>query len=659
MDSVISTPALCAALRFSLKATWQSRPGREALSISDGDGGPPQGTSPGLRKLIEGILFSRRFVLSYHAIVVGLLVVFTIVHWGEQLRRWRNRSRTGNLIAKSGHGEPELPPTRSPSPKKHGNELSSETETTSSSSSSTLHGTGSPARHTKVDDDATEETGLLSKRGVWESKSRYAVLSQIRAWLVYQPPPIPVINKTLPSNGTTLAVLGFASLNLFYILYRVPFSIPMAFIFADRTSIMFVANLPLLYLFAAKNQPIKRLTGYSYESLNIVHRRLGEFMCLLALLHSAGMVVVWYTLLRPTGFTFARFLLTKIIILGIGAFLAYELLYFTSLGSFRQRWYELFLGLHIFLHVVALIFVWFHHANSRVYVGLALAIFLVDRIAYRMVLKVKTLRANIKILEDEDTVALSMVVPISGRRGLGAVLGSSIANGWKPTEHVFITVPSLARKHIFQAHPFTIASPAPSTADSEAFIDLIVRAQDGFSADLMDYARSHKSVAVRIDGPYGSQSAIELLRESDLAVVIAGGSGIAVAWPIVWSLSEAPGTDDVEYHPRGLPHKILLIWVVHKRSHRSWIRQDSLVQLQARGVEVMLPEPTEERGRPDIGSLIEQRVEAHHVLEHGRHEKIGVVCSGPDSMNRAVRNACSSMIARDRDVCVEIEKFGW
>jgi hypothetical protein len=45
-------------------------------------------------------------------------------------------------------------------------------------------------------------------------------------------------------------------------------------VFADRCGLVF-ANLPLLYLLAAKTQLHRLLTGYSYESLNIVHRRLG------------------------------------------------------------------------------------------------------------------------------------------------------------------------------------------------------------------------------------------------------------------------------------------------------------------------------------------------------------------------------------------------
>jgi hypothetical protein len=139
-------------------------------------------------------------------------------------------------------------------------------------------------------------------------------------------------------------------------------------------------NLPLLYICSAKTQPLKFLTGYSYESLNIFHRRLGEIMCFEALLHTLGMAGVWYTLLRPTGLTFSRFIFNKTVLTGIGAFLAYELLYLTARPYFRHLWYELFLGLHVFLQAGALIFLFFHHSESRLYVVIAMAIFIIDRV---------------------------------------------------------------------------------------------------------------------------------------------------------------------------------------------------------------------------------------------------------------------------------------
>ncbi|KAL8763434.1 MAG: hypothetical protein Q9184_000742 [Pyrenodesmia sp. 2 TL-2023] len=483
---------------------------------------------------------------------------------------------------------------------------------------------------------------------------------QIRAFLVYQPRPIPFINRTLPSNGATLAVLAFVGVQVFYVFYKMPLSVPMIFVFADRTSLLFVANLPLLYLFAAKNQPIKLLTGYSYESLNILHRRLGEIMCLLALLHSAGMIGVWYTLLRPTGFSLVKFLLSKIILLGIGAFIAYELIYFTSFGSFRQRWYELFLALHVLLQVVALVLVWFHHHNSRPYVGAALAIFLIDRLLYRMAFKSHASQAFLEVCRDGRTVIVRTRIVLAQKWRIPSyIIGAGITSGWKATEHVFLTIPALSRKHIIQAHPFTIASRAPHYGDSEGELKLIIRAQDGFSNDLLKYAKGHTSVKVRLDGLYGSQSALNLLRHSDLSIIVAGGSGIAVALPLVWALQASRSLDLEQTTKEGFASRIALIWVTRQESHASWAEPTELRNLQEHGVEIIMPPPTATYGHPNVPMLVTSWISAHDDTLFNGQAKIGVVCSGPDGMNRVVRNTCSSLLAHGRNVDIEVEKFGW
>ena len=110
------------------------------------------------------------------------------------------------------------------------------------------------------------------------------------------------------------------------------------------------------------------------------YRRLGEWLCLLALLHTAGMMTVWYTLLRPLGWTLGYFFTRKVILLGLIAFICYELLYATSLACVRRRMYEFFIATHVILQFVALALVWFHHPRSRAYVGTALAVVLLDRL---------------------------------------------------------------------------------------------------------------------------------------------------------------------------------------------------------------------------------------------------------------------------------------
>ena len=648
MDPVAVPSKIQALVRYAFRAS-------APFHSTDKDGFAPEGDKR-FKKLIEGIQYSQKFIISYQLVLVGLLFLFTVIHWGSRLRAWRGRRNTIN-----GRYEIEKPTVGKTAESKGALVIESTSVGSSSSSSTLQEDFGSQSQD--PESPLNEQSLLLPKgldRKALPQRWARVFLNKTRACLAYQPRPIPIVNKTLPSNGTTVMVLAFVGLQIFYTFFNISLSLSMLFVFADRTSLVFVANLPLLYLFAAKNQPIKFLTGYSYESLNLFHRRLGEVMCLLALLHSAGMIGVWYTVLQPAGITLIKFLLIKMILLGIGAFVAYESLYLTSLGSFRQRWYELFLGVHVVLQVAALVLVWFHHRRSRWYVGVALAIFLIDRLIYRFSVKTTTVPASLKVHEDRRTVFLRAPVFIQEKhRWVNSMFGAGITSGWKATEHVFLTVPSLARKHIVQAHPFTIASKAPTADEREASLELIIRAQNGFSGDLVRYAESRSSVTIRLDGPYGSQTAVELLQDSEYAVIVAGGSGIAVAWPLVWAVIDKAATLDAE-NLISLTNKkkILFVWIIRDRSHISWLGEEKLEELRARGVTLKVPAPTSEHGHPDIANIIGEWIDDIDDQTSSRGT-IGVVASGPDSMNRAVRNLCSSLLWGGRDVTVEVEKFGW
>ena len=633
------------ALRFSLKANVYS-------SSTNGDRGPPNQRDPKFRKLVEGIVYSRKFVPTYSIIVLGVFLVLSTVHWSREAIRWRRRRRLRlKVLSATGayNGNTE---SSHPDVGKGGNDEDS--DGLSSSGSSTL-ACNSPIRQ-DVDED--EETPLLKRPQTTLTPASRSILSYPRSFLMYQPRPIPFCNKVLPSNGMSFVVLSLLGLNLFYSLFHINFTIFELFVLADRFGLLFVVNLPLLYLLAAKNQPLKVLTGCSYEILNIFHRRLGEILCLQALLHGAGMIAVWYTLFRPAHFGLIHFILLSVNLLGLGAFFSYEILYFTSLGSFRQRWYELFLASHVFLQIAALAFVFFHHSAGRPYIGAALSIFLVDRLVYRVGLKSTTIKADIKVMDDGDTVKLTTRIikqPISSSL---RVFGRCIKDGWLATDHVFITVPSLGRSHPFQAHPFTIASAAPREEDDEHRLDLLIRAHDGFSRDLLKRAHHHAHLDMRVDGPYGSSHARSMLEDSELAIVVAGGSGIAVAWPLVHHLLEVSRSTDTEIAPTSSlrRQKVVLIWVVHKRAHLSWLDSHKLLKAENNGVDVIVPSETEEAGRPDLGLMIHKLVYKYEV---NQRKKVGVVASGPDSMGRVVRNTCANLVRDGLDVDVTIEKFGW
>ncbi|OCL11709.1 hypothetical protein AOQ84DRAFT_335487, partial [Glonium stellatum] len=428
---------------------------------------------------------------------------------------------------------------------------------------------------------------------------------------MYQPKPLMLVNRALPSNNVSLVVLAFVGLNIFYNLYKIPFDMEYLLVFADRAGLMFVANLPLLYLFAAKNQPIKWLTGYSYESLNIFHRRLGELMCFDAFIHFAGILVVWWDgPLQHLGLTLIQFLSRKLILLGFLTFIAYKFIYFTSLGSFRQRWYELFLFLHVTLQVTALVLLWFHHHTGRPYIGIALGIFLIDRLLFRLSLKTTTLNATLRVLEDGETILVSSNWDIPPTSHVLSPSAQTIQHGWAPTDHVFLTIPSLSRTHAIQAHPYTIFSGAPprtttasspTTTQPHAWFTLLIRAQSGFTRTLLHHAHTHPTTPIRIDGPYGSPHALQTLESSSTALVIAGGSGIAVAFPLLWALL-APQSPDPE-------PKVRFLWITHTRAHRAWLLPERLEELCRWGLDACVPLPTEEAGRPDVAGVVRGWVE--------------------------------------------------
>ena len=472
---------------------------------------------------------------------------------------------------------------------------------------------------------------------------------------MYQLPDLPSLNTKFPSNATFLLILCLIGLNVFYLFYHLTLSIPMLFAFADRAGLLFVVNLPLLYLLSAKNQPLRWLIGASYESLNIFHRRLGEIMITLAFLHTAGMLGVWYTLLRYLGFSLSRFLMGRVVLLGIFTFLAYETIYFTSLTRIRQAWYEWFLGLHILLQVAALVLLWFHHHNSRIYVAIALGIWAVDRLLLRAAVRISRMKARLRVLDDMKTVeVLAEGGHFEGGGRLNRLLRYDLSYGWNPTDHVFLTIPSLSRKHIIQAHPFTIASRAPSPDSPAAPLRLLIRAQDGFSGDLLRYAKNNDSTVIRVDGPYGSQSPVRLLRDSSLAIVVAGGSGIAVGVPLVWSLViESP--DPETARRLDLSQRVLLVWVFHDQNHRSWVNQAVFDQLSGYGVDFM---PC--LGRRDMDTIMRDWIKKReHSVTGVTRPTVGVVVSGPDGMNREVRNACAKMAREGMNISVDVEKYGW
>ncbi|KAG8163628.1 hypothetical protein KVR01_006925 [Diaporthe batatas] len=627
------------------------------------DGGPqiPPDQMDYLLSLLKVLLDGRSIVASYNYVLLVLLAGFTALHLLERRRcrkRWERRVHASFTTV---DGEPKY--------------NKSVPEVASSSSSSSSYGTTTPSGTVKDIAPDLERLPLLRPNHGQAKINKWArVKSRVDCWLEYQPRPLPLVRRTLPSNATSMFITIWVGINAFFHLYQVHLLDPKYFFcFADRAGLVFIVNLPLLYLLAAKNQPIKVLTGRSYEALNIFHRRVGEWMCFEAAVHFVSMVVWRFAPIKPAwldGEGGAKAYFTHpLILLGIAAFVAYELLYFTSLGSFRQRWYEMFLASHVVLQIVALVFLYLHFHTARPYVLASLAIFIIDRVVWRIGLKTTTITTNLTVLPDGDTIMMSANwdKPAPARSWLYWPR-HNIKFGWKPTDHVFLSVPALGRKHAFQAHPFTITSAAPvlerrtggdQGQSTHYWLNLLIRAQKGFTADLLCYAHRHHSANVRLDGPYGSSHALEMLLAADNAILVAGGSGIAVTFPLVWALLMGEGLNEVSHNgalaPRGKKthQRVRMMWIVHSDEHRYWLPSSTLDDLVAAGLDLVVPPSTAIAGRPDVVDTVER-----WIREAGDSET-AVVVSGPDGLNRIVRNTCARAIGKGADVRLAVEKFGW
>src|SRR5882672_2457455 len=123
MDELLALPELGSVLLLSLQATSRTN----ATQVSDGlrataGGEPDLERSPGFRKLVEEIIFSRRFILTYYLVVLLIVAVFSAGHWYNRYTRWKGRSK---------------PAGAEDTVDEHGS-------STASSSSSTLQGSRSP-----------------------------------------------------------------------------------------------------------------------------------------------------------------------------------------------------------------------------------------------------------------------------------------------------------------------------------------------------------------------------------------------------------------------------------------------------------------------------------------------------------------------------------
>jgi len=320
----------------------------------------------------------------------------------------------------------------------------------------------------------------------------------------------PLRARILPgfSVGQLLLVLTY-----FYSLLYVAFYKSNILTDNARTGWIAVGQLPLLYVFAQKNNVLGSLLGFGYEKLNFLHRFAGRLVVLAANLHSLHYFYAW-TLQG----NFKANMNKTPRIFGMIALICMDMLFFFSTQLVRQKAYNLFLSTHIFSILMIIPALYFHKPSCLPYMLSCLAIYMFDRLM-RLV-KSRLTTAFVRPLPEMDVTRVEI---------------PSINAGWRAGQHIRLRVLSLQMGWFgwMEEHPFTIASVAQAGPDGMV---LMCKRAGGWTRKLYDVAKMGsyteggvgRDLKVVVEGPYGGPGHT-IFSSFSAAVFVAGGSGITYA----------------------------------------------------------------------------------------------------------------------------------
>lgn len=345
-----------------------------------------------------------------------------------------------------------------------------------------------------------------------------------------------------------------------------------------RTGFITIAQLPLIFLLAGRQNIVGYLAGMGYERLNWFHRWVSRTLWLTATIHMG----FWF---RDWGqYDYITYQLKNDALAkrGFAAWIILSFIIISSAAPVRNINYEFFVLQHLITFVGFIVAVWLHAPNEvKAWVWIPIGLLIFDRVArYAW-----ATYANLSIFHR----SLNPKHPIWANRASftplpGNVTRITIENpgiSWKPGQHVFLTCHSIVP---LQCHPFTIVS-----LPGDNKMEFLIRAAKGGTKRLFRYAsKNHQIVGsgetlpqngertVFIDGPYGMHRP---LRQFDSVVLLAGGTGATFIIPCLRDIVMAWKGESQQQNSKtrqAATKRIRFVWVIKSRAHLSWF--DSQLQ---------------------------------------------------------------------------------
>ncbi|KAL4985850.1 hypothetical protein BDW68DRAFT_189307 [Aspergillus falconensis] len=315
---------------------------------------------------------------------------------------------------------------------------------------------------------------------------------------------------------------------------------------AARAGNLAIINfIPLI--FAGRLNLIADLLGIRIRSYTSIHGTFGIMTCMQTALHvilrirengwSPDDPIQFYGLLATSA------LLASFILLII-----------------RKCLYEIFIKMHYFLGILALVAIWRHirllkasKLFTQIYLLVGSCILTVTTILHWSLLVARNItsrqfgsraRAR-KTGEDTAVVVIPLNKPFTVRAGMV----------------IYLWMPGVNYLSIFSSHPFMIAWWETNREGKATSISLLIEKKDGFTRHLVDqlsHNRDQQFIAW-IDGPYGGRPFD--LATYDQALLFASDIGIASQIPYIREL--------LDVHPK----EIYVVWEVDNESLFGWVYQ--------------------------------------------------------------------------------------
>ncbi|KAF2009256.1 ferric reductase [Aaosphaeria arxii CBS 175.79] len=482
---------------------------------------------------------------------------------------------------------------------------------------------------------------------------------------------------TLPSRLQTFLLVGYFATNVGFCFWRIDYSMTFSQVASElisRSGIMAVINMIPLFLLAGRNNPFIRLTGISFDTMNLIHRWFGRIVVLEALAHT----IAWMTnKVHTKGWAAVQgsFTGSEFIISGLVATSAFTFLLFQSPSVVRHAFYETFLHFHILgaMFSIGGLMVHLKGREQILMVWGVVAVWAFER-AFRF------FRLVIRNVGNGGTKAEVEVLPGDALR-----VNIRMARPWnfRPGQHAYLYMPSIG---LWTSHPFSLAwseeeqdlNITSMSADEKGLpmnrqdilekhktsMSFIIRRRTGFTEKL--YKKADLSAAGRftttayMEGPYGGED----LTSYGTVMLWAAGIGITHQVPHVRDIvaAYANGTTATR--------RLTLVWIIQSPEHLEWIRtwMTQILSMPRRReiLKILLfvtrPRSTKEihspsssvqmfPGKPNVQALIDQEMQ----------EGIGAACVSvcgtgglADDLRRAVRNR-----EREWNVDFREESFSW